>query len=111
MAHFGTATLDVIETDAGAADRGPGLGPKRTKLIAAAWVEQKAIKEVMVFLQVGRASPPPSPCGSTRSTATRRSSVVSKEPYRLASDVWGIGFKTADAIAGPWASRTTAPSG
>jgi exodeoxyribonuclease V alpha subunit len=76
----------------------PGLGPKRTKLIGAAWEEQKAIKEVMVFLQG---------VGVSTSIAVRiyknygdgSISVVRNQPYRLAADVWGIGFLTADRIA------------
>ena len=75
-----------------------GLGPKRTKKIADAWEEQKAIKEVMVFL---------SGVGVSTSLAVRiykkyadaSISVVRNEPFRLASEVWGIGFKTADTIA------------
>jgi exodeoxyribonuclease V alpha subunit len=67
-------------------------------MIAAAWAEQKAIKEVMIFLQG---------VGVSTSLAVRiykkygdaSVSVVSHEPYRLAADVWGIGFKTADTIA------------
>ena len=89
----------------------PGLGPKRTQLITAAWEEQKAIKEVMVFLQG---------VGVSTSLAVRiykqygdaSIGVVRNEPYRLAADVWGIGFKTADTHrAGGRASRTTARSG
>ncbi|MEU0122940.1 ATP-dependent RecD-like DNA helicase [Streptomyces albidoflavus] len=96
--HFGVDTLDVIETDARRLVEVPGLGPKRTKMIAAAWEEQKAIKEVMVFLQG---------VGVTTSIAVRiykkygdaSISVVRNQPYRLAADVWGIGFLTADRIA------------
>ncbi len=96
--HFGTATLDVIEADATELIKVPGLGPKRTKKIAAAWEEQKAIKEVMVFLQG---------VGVSTSIAVRiykkygdaSISVVRNQPYRLAADVWGIGFLTADRIA------------
>jgi exodeoxyribonuclease V alpha subunit len=96
--HFGTETLAVIETDPGKLVEVPTLGPKRTKLIADAWIEQKAIKEVMVFLQS---------VGVTTSIAVRiykeygdaSIDVVKAEPYKLAADVWGIGFKTADAIA------------
>ncbi|RZD58320.1 ATP-dependent RecD-like DNA helicase [Streptomyces albidoflavus] len=96
--HFGVGTLDVIETDAKRLVEVPGLGPKRTKMIAAAWEEQKAIKEVMVFLQG---------VGVTTSIAVRiykkygdaSISVVRNQPYRLAADVWGIGFLTADRIA------------
>src|SRR5205807_10169956 len=69
-----------------------------TKLIAAAWEEQKAIKEVMVFLQG---------VGVSTSLAVRiykqygdtSIDIVRTEPYRLATDVWGIGFRTADTIA------------
>jgi exodeoxyribonuclease V alpha subunit len=96
--HFGTDTLDVIEEDAQRLAEVPGLGPKRTAAIAAAWVEQRAIKEVMVFLQSVEVS---------TSIAVRiyknygdaSISVVKNHPYRLASDVWGIGFLTADRIA------------
>ncbi|CAM5536803.1 SF1B family DNA helicase RecD2 [Streptomyces abikoensis] len=96
--HFGTDTLDVIESDPGRLIEVPGLGPKRTKLIGAAWEEQKAIKEVMVFLQG---------VGVSTSVAVRiykkygdaSISVTRNQPYRLAADVWGIGFLTADRIA------------
>ncbi|MFE2476399.1 ATP-dependent RecD-like DNA helicase [Streptomyces sp. NPDC059389] len=96
--HFGTDTLDVIEEAPKRLIEVPGLGPKRTKLIGAAWEEQKAIKEVMVFLQG---------VGVSTSIAVRiykkyadaSISVVKNQPYRLAADVWGIGFLTADRIA------------
>ncbi|MCX2970966.1 MULTISPECIES: SF1B family DNA helicase RecD2 [Streptomyces] len=98
VAHFGLDTLDVIEQDAGRLVEVPGLGPKRTAKIAAAWEEQKAIKEVMVFLQG---------VGVSTSIAVRiykkygdeSVPVVREHPYRLAADVWGIGFLTADRIA------------
>ncbi|MGV9600990.1 SF1B family DNA helicase RecD2 [Streptosporangium sandarakinum] len=96
--HFGTETLTVIETTPERLVEVPGLGPKRTKMIGAAWEEQKIIKEVMIFLQG---------VGVSTSIAVRifkqygeaSISVVRNEPYRLADDVWGIGFKTADTIA------------
>ncbi|MCT9933050.1 ATP-dependent RecD-like DNA helicase [Planotetraspora sp. A-T 1434] len=96
--HFGTDTLRVIEEEPARLVEVPGLGPKRTKMIAAAWEEQKIIKEVMIFLQG---------VGVSTSIAVRifkqygeeSIDVVRKEPYRLADDVWGIGFKTADTIA------------
>ncbi|MFC3494580.1 SF1B family DNA helicase RecD2 [Glycomyces rhizosphaerae] len=98
VAHFGAETLEVIDADAARLAEVPGLGPKRTKAIAAAWVEQRAIKEVMVFLQSVEVS---------TSLAVRvykqygdaAIGVVKNEPYRLANEVWGIGFRTADAIA------------
>ncbi|WP_169400965.1 SF1B family DNA helicase RecD2 [Embleya scabrispora] len=96
--HFGTRSLDVIDEDATQLIQVPGLGPKRTKLIAAAWEEQKAIKEVMVFLQgIGISTSPAVRIFKEYGDASI--TVVRTEPYRLAADVWGIGFKTADAIA------------
>ncbi|GAA3262419.1 SF1B family DNA helicase RecD2 [Nonomuraea helvata] len=96
--HFGTDTLEVIEQEPQRLVEVPGLGPKRTKMIAAAWEEQKIIKEVMIFLQG---------VGVSTSIAVRifkqygesSVSVVKTRPYQLADDVWGIGFKTADTIA------------
>jgi exodeoxyribonuclease V alpha subunit len=96
--HFGTDILDVIETTPQRLVEVHGLGPKRMKRIAEAWEEQKAIKEVMVFL---------SGVGVSTSLAVRiykkytdtSIDVVRTQPYLLASEVWGIGFKTADTIA------------
>ncbi|MEJ8635103.1 ATP-dependent RecD-like DNA helicase [Streptomyces sp. MS2.AVA.5] len=96
--HFGIETLDIIEREPKKLIEVPGLGPKRTTLIGAAWEEQKAIKEVMIFLQG---------VGVSTSIAVRiykkygdaSISVVKNQPYRLAADVWGIGFLTADKIA------------
>src|SRR5579864_8610619 len=98
VAHFGTDIMHVIDDEPGRLIEVDGLGPKRTAMIAAAWAEQKAIKEVMIFLQG---------VGVSTSLAVRiykkygdaSVSVVQQEPYRLAQDVWGIGFKTADTIA------------
>ncbi|GAA1772764.1 ATP-dependent RecD-like DNA helicase [Streptomonospora arabica] len=98
VGYFGVEALDVIEQTPERLIEVPKLGPKRTRLIADAWEEQKAIKEVMVFLQGIEVS---------TSLAVRiykkygdsSISVVRNEPYRLATDVWGIGFKTADTIA------------
>ncbi|MFF4982713.1 ATP-dependent RecD-like DNA helicase [Streptomyces sp. NPDC001046] len=96
--HFGMDTLKIIEEEPKRLIEVPGLGPKRTKKIADAWEEQKAIKEVMLFLQTVEVS---------TSIAVRiykkygdaSISVVKNQPYGLASDVWGIGFLTADKIA------------
>ncbi|MFD8481992.1 ATP-dependent RecD-like DNA helicase [Kitasatospora sp. NPDC059673] len=96
--RFGVETLEVIENEPKRLIEVPGLGPKRTKMIAKAWEEQKSIKEVMVFLQS---------VGVSTSLAVRiykqyadaSIGVVKNQPYRLAADVWGIGFLTADRIA------------
>jgi exodeoxyribonuclease V alpha subunit len=96
--HFGEDTLRLIEEEPGRLIEVPGLGPKRTRMITAAWEEQQAIKEVMVFLQgVGVST-----SLAVRIYKTYRDEaieVVRREPYRLAAEVWGIGFKTADQIA------------
>jgi len=96
--RFGVDTLRVLEEDPGRLRSVPGLGPTRTAMIEQAWEEQRAIKDVMVFLQG---------VGVSTSLAVRiykayreeAIKVVTHEPYRLATDVWGIGFKTADKIA------------
>jgi len=96
--HFGADIMHIIDDTPGRLIEVDGLGPKRTALITAAWAEQKAIKEVMVFLQG---------VGVSTSLAVKiykkygdeSVDVVRADPYRLASDVWGIGFKTADTIA------------
>src|SRR5579863_433238 len=98
VTHFGVDIMHIIENEPGRLIEVDGLGPKRTAMIAAAWAEQKAIKEVMIFLQG---------VGVSTSLAVRiykkygdaSVDVVRSEPYRLAADVWGIGFKTADTIA------------
>jgi exodeoxyribonuclease V alpha subunit len=98
VAHFGIDILTIIEEAPERLIEVHGLGPKRTQRIADAWEEQKAIKEVMVFL---------AGVGVSTSLAVRiykryredSIAVVRSEPYRLASEVWGIGFKTADTIA------------
>ncbi|MEU0117432.1 ATP-dependent RecD-like DNA helicase [Streptomyces bobili] len=96
--HFGMDTLKIIEEEPKRLIEVPGLGPKRTRKITEAWEEQKAIKEVMLFLQTVEVS---------TSIAVRiykkygdaSIAVVKNQPYRLASEVWGIGFLTADKIA------------
>jgi len=98
VAHFDLDTLRVIEEEPARLIEVPGLGPKRTAMIGTAWEEQKAIKEVMLFLQgVGVSTSIAVRIYKTYKDASI--SVVKNEPYKLAGDVWGIGFKTADKIA------------
>jgi exodeoxyribonuclease V alpha subunit len=96
--HFGVDILTVIEEEPARLNEVHGLGPKRSKRIAAAWEEQKAIKEVMLFLQ-GHDVSTSLAVRIYKQYGDASISVVRNEPYRLASDVWGIGFKTADTIA------------
>ncbi len=96
---FGTSTIEVIENDIDKLRSVEGFGEKRIALIRQAWSEQKDLRDVMVFLQGHEVSP---------SLATRiyrhygrdTLRVIRENPYRLADDVFGIGFLTADRIAG-----------
>ncbi len=95
---FGKDTLDVIEKDIGKLIRVDGIGKKRIEMVKVAWAEQKEIREVMLFLQSH---------GVSSGYATkifkqygdRSIAVVKENPYRLATDIFGIGFVTADSIA------------
>jgi exodeoxyribonuclease V alpha subunit len=98
VAYFDVDTLTVLEDNPERLTEVPKLGQHKARLIASAWVEQKAIKEVMVFLQDK---------GISTSLAVKiykeygdkAITIVKNEPYRLAREIWGIGFKTADKIA------------
>ncbi len=95
---FGLQTLEVIEEAPDRLREVPGIGQVRVQRIQSAWEEQKQIKEIMVFLQSHGVS-----TGLAvkifKQYANLSLNVVRNEPYRLAEDVYGIGFKTADRIA------------
>ena len=95
---FGESTFTVIDEAPDRLREVSGIGPVRASRIAAAWEEQRHIREVMAALQS---------YGISTSLATRiykrfgndSAAVISEDPFRLAREVWGIGFKTADTIA------------
>src|ERR1019366_7277545 len=95
---FGEKVFDTIEAEPARLREVTGIGPVRAKRITDGWAEQKVIREIMVFLHsngVGTAR-------SVRIFKTYGSDaiqVMTENPYRLARDIRGIGFKTADAIA------------
>ncbi|MCU0835040.1 MAG: ATP-dependent RecD-like DNA helicase [Chromatiaceae bacterium] len=95
---FGERVFDVIEDNPDRLLELPGIGPKRKERVTRAWAEQKVIREIMVFLQsqgVGTAR-------AVRIFKTYGEAAIERvreNPYRLALDIHGIGFKTADAIA------------
>jgi len=95
---FGERVFDVIEDNPDRLLTLEGIGPKRKERVTRAWAEQKVIREIMVFLQshgVGTAR-------AVHIYKTYGDAAVEKvreNPYRLALDIHGIGFKTADAIA------------
>ncbi len=95
---FGEAVFDVIQTAPDRLREVPGIGPVRARRIVAAWAEQKAVREIMVFLHAHGV-------GTSRAVRIFKTyganaiPVMTDDPYRLARDIRGIGFKTADAIA------------
>ena len=107
--RFGEDTLRVLEEEPRRLREALGVGPKRAAGIAKAWEEQKQIREVMLFLQSH---------GVTTGLAVKiyktygddAMNVVQEDPYRLARDIWGVGFKTADKIARDLGLPLDAPS-
>jgi exodeoxyribonuclease V alpha subunit len=95
---FGEKVFDIIETTPDRLREIDGIGPVRAASILAAWVEQKAVREIMVFLHSHGV-------GTARAVRIFKTygadaiQVMTENPYRLARDIRGIGFKTADAIA------------
>jgi exodeoxyribonuclease V alpha subunit len=98
VALFGLETLDVIERQPERLTEAAGVGPIRAERIRSAWAEQRAIRDVMVFLQ-GHGVSPALAVRIWRRYEARSTSVVREDPYRLAEEVPGIGFRTADRIA------------
>ena len=98
VAHFGLETLDAIEGDIQRLCEVPGIAQKRVRKIETAWAAQKAIKEVMLFLQGHNVS-------TTYAVKIFKQygedaiDTVTNNPYQLTQDIYGIGFVTADAIA------------
>ena len=95
---FGEEVFDVIETAPERLRKLDGIGPKRVERITSGWADQKAIREIMVFLQSHGV-------GTSRAVRIYKTygadaiPLVSENPYRLARDIKGIGFLTADQIA------------
>ncbi|MCU0735741.1 MAG: helix-hairpin-helix domain-containing protein, partial [Methylotetracoccus sp.] len=95
---FGESVFDVIEQSPERLLELDGIGPKRQERVTSAWAEQKAIREIMVFLQSHGV-------GTSRAVRIYKTYGdeaivrVTENPYRLALDIHGIGFKTADLLA------------
>jgi len=104
---FRERVFDVIEADPERLREVDGIGPVRAERITAAWAEQKAVREIMMFLHAHGV-------GTARAVRIFRTygadavQVMSENPYRLARDIRGIGFRTADAIAMRLGIETTA---
>jgi exodeoxyribonuclease V alpha subunit len=95
---FGPYTLQVIESDIERLIEVEGIGRKRVKMIAKAWEAQKQIKEIMLFLQSHKVSTKLA-VKIYKTYGDESIKIVRETPYRLARDVFGIGFVTADQIA------------
>lgn len=96
--QFGTDTLEIIETDIQRLLEVPGIGKKRVDKITESWERQKEIKNVMLFLQDHGVSTAFA-AKIYRQYGNESIPKVKENPFRLADDIWGIGFKTADSIA------------
>ena len=96
--EFGEAVFDVIEQQPERLREVDGIGPKRAERIAAGWAEQKVVREIMLFLHAHGV-------GTSRAVrifkiyGAEAVAIISQNPYRLARDIRGIGFKSADQIA------------
>src|SRR5215212_26111 len=108
VAAFGEATFDIIEANPERLKEVSGVGPMRASRIVAGWAEQKAIREIMIFLHSHG-------IGTARAVRIFKTygheaiQVMTEDPYRLAREVRGIGFRTADAIAAKLGMEKTAP--
>ena len=98
VTHFGLETLEVIEHACSRLSEVPGIGQKRVAMIEQAWAAQKAIKEVMLFLS-GHGVSTTYAVKIYKQYGDEAIDVVTKNPYQLAADIYGIGFITADTIA------------
>jgi exodeoxyribonuclease V alpha subunit len=96
---FGARTLAIIDESPSFLSEVKGIGPRRIERIRASWQQQKAVRGIMVFLQshgVGTARA----VRIYKTYGEQAVDLVRQNPYRLATDIWGVGFKTADELAG-----------
>ena len=96
--RFGTDTIDIIDSQPEKLLEIPGIGKERLRRIRESWEQQKEVKNIMIFLQnYGVSTAFATKISKTYGNDSIR--VVRENPFRLADDIWGIGFKTADALA------------
>ncbi len=95
---FGLDSLEIIENEPHRLTRIAGIGEKKAAVIHAAWQDQKQIKEIMIFFQ-GQGISPFLAAKIYRQYGDKAVEIIRRNPYQLARDIQGIGFKTADDIA------------
>ena len=98
VAHFGLATLEVLDHASRRLREVPGIGAKRAERVAQAWHQQRELRGTMLFLQSHGISAAHAR-RIYRQFGTRARAVLQEDPYRLAAHVPGMGFQTADRIA------------
>ncbi|MFH1216540.1 MAG: AAA family ATPase [Pseudomonadota bacterium] len=98
VGHFGKQTLDVFESEIERLTEVPGIALKKLEMISAAWIEHRAIREVMMFLQTHGISTLFA-VRIYKQYGDKAIPYVTEDPYRLANDFYGIGFFSADKVA------------
>jgi exodeoxyribonuclease V alpha subunit len=98
LAKFGAATLDIIENESVKLEQVEGIGSKRRQEIRASWMKQKAVHAIMLFLHRHGISPSRS-LRIYKTYGDSAEAVLKANPFQLAADIHGVGFKTADQIA------------
>jgi exodeoxyribonuclease V alpha subunit len=98
VSHFGAETLEIIDTRPERLREVPDIGPKRTRKIIQAWDEQRQVKEIMLFLHSHHVSTNLA-VKIYKTYGDTALETVQANPYQLARDIYGVGFKTADKIA------------
>ncbi|HEX7598069.1 MAG TPA: ATP-dependent RecD-like DNA helicase, partial [Polyangia bacterium] len=96
--RFGIRTLEILDAQPSRIREVPGIGPSRAQAIQKAWASQRSLREVMVFLQ-GYGVSPAFAARIYKRYGAAAIARVRENPYRLAFDVWGIGFLSADRLA------------
>src|SRR5207245_8435651 len=97
VAVFGERTLQIIDESPSFLQEIKGIGPRRIQRLRESWRQQKAVRDIMVFLQAHG-------FGTARAVRIYKTygdqavEIVRANPYRLATDIWGVGFKTADEL-------------
>src|SRR5262249_21037908 len=95
---FGERTLAIIDESPAFLQEGKGIGPRRLERIGESWLQQKAVRNIILFLQSHGV-------GTRRAVriyktyGERAVDLIRENPYRLATDIWGVGFHTADQLA------------
>ena len=96
--HFGVKTLDILEETPQRLQEIPGIGPKKAAMIAESFAMQNGMRTTLIFLQSAGLTPQLS-LKVYRAFGDQSEAVLKKNPYRLADEIEGVGFETADRIA------------